>query len=50
MPVTTQSGVKMQAKRRKKSKEVSQIARLSKGKRGKNLVSTVALDHVCVHV
>ena len=32
------------------SKEVSQIAGLSKGKRGKNLVSTVALDHVCVHV
>ena len=36
--------------RRKKSKEVSQIAGLSKGKRGRNLVSTVALDHVCVHV
>ena len=36
--------------RRKKSKEVSQIAGLSKGKRGNwNLVSTVALDHVCVH-
>ena len=36
--------------RRKKSKEVSQIPWLSKGKRGRNLVSTVALDHVCVHV
>ena len=31
-------------------REVSQIAGPSKGKREENPVSTVALDHVCVHV
>ena len=33
-----------------KIEEVPQIAGLSKGKREKNPVSTVAMDHVCVHV